>query len=56
MAENNQKKKYEKPQVKRIKLDSRTAVLGFCKGASQGGPQVFGCLDSSSDPCNEAGS
>jgi len=56
MAENNQKKKYEKPQVKRIKLDARNTVLGFCKGTSQGGPGVSGCVDGFMDPCNEAGS
>jgi hypothetical protein len=56
MAENNQKKKYEKPQVKRIKLDARNAVLGFCKGTSMGGPTVSGCEDGWGDPCNEAGS
>ncbi|MEE4266368.1 MAG: hypothetical protein V2I56_27010 [Desulfobacteraceae bacterium] len=56
MTENYQKKKYEKPQVTRIKLDSTTAVLGFCKAAGQGGPVVVGCEDGSSDPCNESGS
>ena len=57
MTDNNQKKKYEKPQVTRIKLDARTAVLGFCKASGQGGPVMPGCVDGGgSDPCNEAGS
>lgn len=56
MAENNEKKKYEKPKVKRIKLDARTAVLGFCKGAGQGGPVIAGCTDASFDPCLDSGS
>ncbi len=42
------KKKYEKPEVTRIKLDPKTAVLGVCKasGTAGGGRPggVFHCL------------
>ena len=39
----NKKKKYRKPEVKKIKLDAKTAVLGFCKNTGQGGPSGTGC-------------
>ncbi len=40
----NKKKKYRKPEVKKIKLDAKTAVLGFCKNTGQGGgPSGSGC-------------
>jgi hypothetical protein len=39
----NKKKKYRKPEVKKIKLDAKTAVLGFCKNGGQGGPSGTGC-------------
>ncbi|CAB1073212.1 hypothetical protein D1AOALGA4SA_1797 [Olavius algarvensis Delta 1 endosymbiont] len=38
-----EKKKYEKPTVKRIKLDAKTAVLGFCKTTAIVGPSGIGC-------------
>lgn len=38
-----EKKKYEKPKVTRIKLDAKTAVLGVCKTAGVGGPASPGC-------------
>jgi len=40
---NTQKKKYVKPAVKRIKLDAKTAVLGFCKTTAIVGPSGPGC-------------
>jgi hypothetical protein len=39
----NKKKKYRKPEVKKIKLDAKTAVLGFCKNTGQGGPNGTNC-------------
>jgi hypothetical protein len=39
----NKKKKYRKPEVKKIKLDAKTAVLGFCKTGGQVGPIGTGC-------------
>jgi hypothetical protein len=51
-----EKKKYIKPEVKKIKLDAKTAVLAVCKtvgsnGRSGGdcGPPTFqACLDNGS--------
>jgi hypothetical protein len=54
--ENQKKKKYEKPQVTRIRLDARCAVLGFCKSGSFGGPVVAGCTDGLGSSCLTAGS
>jgi hypothetical protein len=39
----HKKKKYHKPMVKKIKLDAKTAVLGYCKNSGQGGPSGTGC-------------
>ena len=41
--EEKPKKKYEKPTVRKIKLDAKTAVLGFCKTLSIVGPSGMGC-------------
>jgi len=51
---NTKKKKYEKPEVKRINLDGRTSVLGFCKIPSVRGPATANCKVVSS--CNAIGS
>ena len=48
------KKKYEKPEVKRVDLDGRTSVLGFCKTPSIRGPLVANCKVVSS--CSTLGS
>ncbi len=51
----NKKKKYEKPEVTRIDLDAKCAVLGFCKTMGSLGPatpsncKLFG-------PCHTKGS
>ena len=37
------KKKYEKPRVRKIKLDARCAVLGFCKTTGNLGSGVPHC-------------
>jgi hypothetical protein len=37
------KKKYVKPEVTEIKLDAKCAVLGFCKGPGDDGPNGTGC-------------
>jgi hypothetical protein len=39
----NEKKKYEKPEVKRVDLDGRTSVLGFCKTTGTYGPATTNC-------------
>ena len=38
MKKENKEKRYEKPKVTRIRLDARTAVLGFCKNSPGTGP------------------
>ena len=50
-----EKKPYEKPKITRIKLDSKTAVLGVCKTAGAGGPSGFGCEQFSAQ-CLDMGS
>jgi hypothetical protein len=43
MMEEKQKKKYVKPTVRKIKLDAKTAVLGFCKTVQSIGPIGSSC-------------
>jgi hypothetical protein len=50
----NEKKQYEKPEVKRVDLDGRTSVLGFCKTPNVRGPLVANCKVVGS--CNALGS
>ena len=56
--EKDQKKKYEKPEVTRITLDAKCAVLGFCKTYNTGGagPVVSYCSDGFSSACLTSGS
>ena len=56
LAPPSARKAYEKPRVARIVFDARCAVLGFCKGASAGGPVQTGCQDAFGDPCSGSGS
>lgn len=56
MEKDQNKKKYEKPEVARITLDAKCAVLGFCKGASGSGPARTGCKDALGDSCKSSGS
>ena len=37
------KKRYEKPMLKKVKLDAKTAVLGFCKVTGKIGPGRSNC-------------
>jgi hypothetical protein len=37
------KKRYQKPTLKKVKLDSKCAVLGFCKTTAKLGPGNVGC-------------
>jgi len=43
MEKEDKEKRYEKPKVTKIRLDARTAVLGFCKTISSGGPGWTDC-------------
>jgi hypothetical protein len=56
MEKDQKKKEYEKPEVTRIKIDAKCAVLGFCKGASGSGPVVSGCQDGFGSKCFSQGS
>jgi hypothetical protein len=37
------KKRYEKPKLKKVKLDAKCAVLGFCKTTGKIGPGRAAC-------------
>ena len=37
------KKRYEKPTLKKVKLDAKCAVLGFCKVTGKIGPGRTNC-------------
>jgi len=50
------KKRYEKPSLKKVKLDAKTAVLGFCKVANKIGPGRSGCGFPIPPRCFAAGS
>jgi len=52
----NQKKKYVKPEIKKIKLDAKTAVLAVCKTVAVGGPSGVGCGPPVFQACQEPGS
>lgn len=41
--ERNNRKKYEKPKLSKIKLDPETAVLGKCKNTTLVGPNGANC-------------
>jgi hypothetical protein len=51
----NTKKEYKKPEVKRVSLDAKCAVLGFCKTSGSLGPAGLGC-GSPDPPCSSEGS
>ncbi len=48
------KKKYEKPELKRVLLRPEEAVLGACKNSAAHGPMQARC--SVPSPCNVIGS
>jgi hypothetical protein len=51
------KKKYIKPQIKRIKLDAKTAVLAVCKVShGVGGPGNVNCRGFGGPYCFDHGS
>jgi len=56
MEKDQKKKEYEKPEVTRITLDAKCAVLGFCKGPTIAGPAVTGCQDGFGGNCLSQGS
>jgi hypothetical protein len=54
--EKDAKKNYEKPQITRIKLDAKTAVLSVCKTSGSFGPGTVGCQTFLGDNCQDMGS
>ncbi len=48
------RKPYEKPQIKRFPLRPEEAVLGNCKTSGGSGPSSIGCF--SGGPCKTRGS
>jgi len=57
MEKDQKKKEYEKPEVTRVALDAKCAVLGFCKQLTTGtGPGALGCSDGFGSPCQTNGS
>jgi hypothetical protein len=50
------KKPYEKPRLKKVKLDGKCAVLGFCKTTAKIGPGRSGCGAVVPPKCFAAGS
>ena len=51
-----EKKKYAKPEIKKIKLDAKTAVLSVCKTAGHFGPGTGTCETVFGDNCQDMGS
>jgi hypothetical protein len=57
MEPDQKKKEYQKPEVTRITLDAKCAVLGFCKQVNTGtGPAAAGCSDGFGSSCLTIGS
>jgi len=53
--EKNDKKRYEKPKLTKVRLDPKCAVLGFCKNTGNIGPGVPNCGIPMA-PCYSSGS
>jgi hypothetical protein len=51
----SKKKEYKKPEVKRVSLDAKCAVLAFCKTDLKVGSLTMGC-GLPNDPCSGPGS
>ncbi len=51
-----EKKKYRKPEIKKIKLDAKTAVLAVCKTAGSFGESGANCGPPVFQPCQDSGS
>jgi len=50
------RKKYERPMVRKIRLDAEVSVLTVCKTASGGPGPVYNCDTLFGDPCQSDGS
>ena len=51
-----EKKKYTKPEIKKIKLDAKTAILSVCKTSGSFGPGSVGCQTFLEENCLDMGS
>ena len=51
-----EKKKYTKPEIKKIKLDAKTAILSVCKTSGYFGPGSVGCQTFLEENCLDMGS
>jgi hypothetical protein len=51
----SKKKEYKKPEVKRVSLDAKCAVLAFCKTSGSLGPDDMHC-GLPNPPCSSEGS
>ena len=51
-----EKKKYIKPEIKKIKLDAKTAVLAVCKTSGSFGRSGGNCGPPIFQPCQDNGS
>lgn len=52
----SEKKNYIKPEVKKIKLDAKTAVLAVCKTTNSSGRNGGNCGPPIFQPCQDNGS
>ena len=52
----SKKKEYKKPEVKRVSLDAKVAVLALCKNNGRLGPDGADCSIPSPPPCAGPGS
>lgn len=50
------KKKYEKPMVTKVRLETKISVLAICKTGLQLGPPVYSGCESFGVPCSDIGS
>ena len=50
------KKRYTKPQVTKIKLETKEAVLGICKTQTMTASQIGACSNPLVEGCYSAGS
>jgi hypothetical protein len=50
------KKEYERPMVRKVRLDAKVSVLAVCKTSTGGAGPVFNCDTLLGDPCQSDGS
>ncbi len=50
------KKKYEKPVVTKVRLETKISVLAICKTTAAVGPPVYSGCSMFGSPCSDLGS